>query len=190
MLVSAALPRGIAIFMIHRDSPMRILFAALQQYIPMPIDCDFISVGDAIPVFVIRPTLRHAVMYAAAMWEFQRIHYDDRYAREEEGLPGAVVQGPVLGNYLAQAIAAWTGPEGVLKRLEWRNHGLVAFGDDIRCQGAVVCARTDANSAGVQCVQVDCTLEMLNQRNEKVLSATATVEIQAATGNQRDSGGG
>lgn len=144
----------------------------------MPIDCDSIAVGDAIPVFVIRPTLRHAVMYAAAMWEFQRIHYDDTYAREQEGLPGAVVQGPVLGNYLTQAIAAWTGPEGTLRRLEWRNHGLVAFGDDIRCEGTVTSAERNAGGGENGSVQVGCMLEMFNQRNEKVVSATAAVEIR------------
>jgi len=146
----------------------------------MPIDCDSIAVGDAMPVFVIRPTLRHAVMYAAAMWEFQRIHYDDTYAREQEGLPGAVVQGPVLGNYLAQAIGAWTGPEGALKRLEWRNHGLVAFGDDIRCEGVVISTERNTGRGESGSVQAGCSLEMFNQRNEKVVSATATVEIRAA----------
>ena len=153
---------------------------------PMPIDCDSITGGDAMPVFVIRPTLRHAVMYAAAMWEFQRIHYDDRYAREQEGLPGAVVQGPVLGNYLTQAVAAWTGPEGMLKRLEWRNHGLVAFGDDIRCEGVVLAAQPGLGSDGGRLVRVDCALEMLNQRNEKVVSANATVEIRAPRATKPD----
>ena len=66
-----------------------------------------VAVGRRMTVYRVQPTIRHAVMYAAAMWEFQRIHYDDRWAREEEGLPGAVVQGPVLGNYLVQSIQHW-----------------------------------------------------------------------------------
>jgi hydroxyacyl-ACP dehydratase HTD2-like protein with hotdog domain len=141
----------------------------------MSLDYASVSVGDRLPAFSVQPTLRNAVMYAAAMWEFQRIHYDDQWAREQEGLPGAVVQGPVLGNYLVQTIAAWTGPQGALRRLEWRNHGLVAFGDDIRCEGTVV-----SKQPGDRSIQVGCCLEMLNQRNEKVVSATATVEIRAA----------
>ena len=155
----------------------------------MPIDCDSIAVGDTLPVFVIRPTLRHAVMYAAAMWEFQRIHYDDTYAREQEGLPGAVVQGPVLGNYLAQAIAAWTGPQGALRCLEWRNHGLVAFGDDIRCEGTVTSAERNTGGGDSGAVQVGCTLEMFNQRNEKVVSATATVNVRASDAAKLDARG-
>ena len=86
----------------------------------------------------------------------------------------------MLGNYLTQAIAAWTGPAGTLKHLEWRNHGLVAFGDDIRCEGAVIFTGRNAESGETGSVQVGCTLEMFNQRNEKVVSATATVEIRAA----------
>jgi len=145
----------------------------------MPIDCDSLSVGDTIPVFVVQPTLRHAVMYAAAMWEFQRIHYDREWARGREGLPGAVVQGPVLGNYLAQAIARWTGPQALLKQLEWRNHGLMAFGDEIRCIGKVVAKEPGAGSAPTV---VRCELEMHNQRREKVVSGAATIAMRSSGG--------
>ena len=128
------------------------------------------TAGDRLPEFTLRPTLRHAVMYAAAMWEFQRIHYDAQWARDKEGLPGAVVQGPVLGNYLAQAIAHWTGPAAVVKHLEWRNHGLVAFGDVIRCQGTVTAKHAEGGNS-----LLECALEMLNQRGEKVVSGSARV---------------
>jgi hydroxyacyl-ACP dehydratase HTD2-like protein with hotdog domain len=145
----------------------------------MALDHHGIAAGDRIPEFAIRPTLRHAVMYAAAMWEFQRIHYDERWAREEEGLPGAVVQGPVLGNYLVQALARWTGRGAALRRLSWRNHGLVVFGDDIRCVGQVTAARI-ARNGGAESQCVECSLEMLNQRGEKVVSATAQLEFALA----------
>lgn len=128
-------------------------------------------VGDRLPVFRVQPTLRNAVMYAAAMWEFQRIHYDERWAREAEGLPGAVVQGPVLGNYLVQAIQRWMGSSGVLRRLEWRNHGLVLFGDDIRCEGEI----TGVDGSGAR--EVQCKLWMRNQRDEEVMVAQATVGL-------------
>lgn len=146
----------------------------------MPIDFDSLSVGDTMPEFVVQPTLRHAVMYAAAMWEFQRIHYDEAWARNREGLPGAVVQGPVLGNYLAQAIARWAGPEAVLKQLEWRNHALVAFGDEIRCIGKVVAMEAGDTGAASVPPTVRFDLEMHNQRQEKVVSGAAAVAMRGA----------
>lgn len=142
------------------------------------------TTGDRLPEFTLRPTLRHAVMYAAAMWEFQRIHYDAQWARDKEGLPGAVVQGPVLGNYLAQAIAHWTGPAAVLKHLEWRNHGLVAFGDVVRCQGTVTAKHSEGgvpDGADVRECLLECALEMINQRGEKVVSGSARVGIELGT---------
>lgn len=137
------------------------------------LDARSLRVGDSLPVFRVRPTLRNAVMYAAAMWEFQRIHYDDRWARESEGLPGAVVQGPVLGNYLVQALQGWMGPSGILKHLDWRNRGLVLFGDDIRCEGAVT------SIVGSVIREVQCSLSMRNQRDEEVVSAKATIALPA-----------
>ena len=132
-----------------------------------------LRIGDGLPVFRIRPTLCNAVMYAAAMWEFQRIHYDEHWARDAEGLPGAVVQGPVLGNYLVQAVQRWIGPTGTLRRIDWRNQGLVLFGDDLRCEGAIVAM------SGSSSLEVQCTLSMRNQRDEEVMSAKATVELPA-----------
>ena len=149
----------------------------------MSLDCNSIVVGNSLPVFSVQPTLRHAVTYAAAMWEFQRIHYDDQWARDKEGLPGAVVQGPVLGNYLAQAVANWTGPDASLKRIEWRNHGLVAFGDTLRCEGTVTTKHIDNSGPGAGAAVVECALEMLNQRGEKVVSGSALVEVRATGGN-------
>lgn len=152
----------------------------------MSLDYDSVTVGDRLPVFMVQPTIRNAVMYAAAMWEFQRIHYDHEWARDQEGLPGAVVQGPVLGNYLAQAVAHWTGPDAALKHLEWRNHGLVAFGDTVNCEGTVTAkhregsAMTANDGDGVPVLEY--ALALVNQRGEKVLSGTARVELRPASG--------
>jgi acyl dehydratase len=149
----------------------------------MSLEYESIAVGDRLPVFSVQPTIRNAVMYAAAMWEFQRIHYDHEWARGQEGLPGAVVQGPVLGNYLAQAVAHWTGPEAALKHLEWRNHGLVAFGDTVNCEGTITAKRRDDSADGGRSVPVlECALALVNQRGEKVLSGAARVELRAAPG--------
>jgi acyl dehydratase len=156
-----------------------------DEVLRMPLDYDSLAVGDRLPAFSVQPTIRNAVMYAAAMWEFQRIHYDHEWAREQEGLPGAVVQGPVLGNYLAQAVAHWTGPDAVLKRLEWRNHGLVAFGDTVNCEGTLAAKRREARAqSGAGVPVLEYSLALVNQRGEKVLSGTARVELGSDAGVQ------
>lgn len=48
--------------------------------------------------------------YSAATWNSHRIHYDLRYAVENEHYPGLVVHGPLLATVLAREIEAASGP--------------------------------------------------------------------------------
>jgi hydroxyacyl-ACP dehydratase HTD2-like protein with hotdog domain len=100
------------------------------------------SDGEPLPELAVRPELIDAVMYAAAMWEFQRLHFDHDWARRE-GLPGPIVQGPLLGNYLARAVTAAMPPGTELERLAWRNRAVVGVGEPLRVGGTL--APTDAN---------------------------------------------
>ena len=128
-----------------------------------------VAVGDALPDLQVTPTLQNAVMYAAAMWEFQKIHFDHEWSRTREHLDGAIIQGPVLGNYLARALGRWAGPRGRIKRLAWRNHGTAPLGEALVCSGRV----TARHENGL----VDCELASTNPRAEKIVSATASVQL-------------
>ena len=59
---------------------------------------------ENLPELRLRPDLLDTVRYAAAMWEFQLLHFDHERARAE-GLERAIVQGPLMGTYLARVLA-------------------------------------------------------------------------------------
>ncbi|MPZ23772.1 MAG: hypothetical protein GEU28_09540 [Dehalococcoidia bacterium] len=81
-------------------------------------------------------TLTMMVAYAGATWDFHRYHYDGDFAREA-GLPGPVVDGQMLGAFLAQLVVDWAGPEAFLQRLSFRLASAVYPGDHLTCRGEV-----------------------------------------------------
>jgi hydroxyacyl-ACP dehydratase HTD2-like protein with hotdog domain len=91
-------------------------------------------VSVALPELRVRPGLLDTVRYAAAMWEFQRLHFDHDWARTE-GMDRAIVQGPLLGNYLARTVQEATPPGYEVASLQWRNLAVVHVEEDLRCGG-------------------------------------------------------
>lgn len=99
-----------------------------------------------LPEWRVRPGLLETTRYAAAMWEFQRHHYDHEWARREQ-LPRAIVQGPLLGNYLVETLERWAGGEFELDRLTWRHHAVVLVDQRLTCGGAIGSASAGAHDA-------------------------------------------
>jgi hydroxyacyl-ACP dehydratase HTD2-like protein with hotdog domain len=84
------------------------------------------------------PTLLDTVRYAAAMWEFQRLHFDPAWARSE-GLAEPIVQGPLLGTKLSQLVDHWAVDHGgTLRQVRWRNVSQVAVDSDVTLSGRIV----------------------------------------------------
>ena len=134
-----------------------------------------VSVGDALPPLEKKIRLPDMMAYGAATCDFARIHYDALYARSQ-GLPSPVVDGQMLGAFLAQLVQNWSGPGSFLQSLEFRNAGMVFPGDTITCGGSVTEIRHDEGN-----ILVDCDLWIDNQKGERVVgpaSATITLPIQ------------
>lgn len=87
---------------------------------------------ENLPELHLRPGLLETVRYAAAMWEFQLLHFDHERARAE-GLERSIVQGPLLGTYLVRLLDG----AGSLEHLRWRNHAVVPVDTDLVCGGTV-----------------------------------------------------
>ncbi len=120
--------------------------------------------GESLPELAVTPQLIDAVMYAAAMWEFQRLHFDEAWARHE-GLPGPIVQGPLLGNYLARAVTEGTPVGTRLERLAWRNRAVVQVGESLRIGGTLGLPDSEGRRAAV--------LWMVDGSGKPVVTGTA-----------------
>jgi acyl dehydratase len=131
-----------------------------------------IKQGEVLPPLQKDVTLVQMVMYAAATWDFGRIHYDKDFV-QNRGVSQPFVDGQMLGAFLAQLVTDWVGQQGMLRKLSFKNSAMVFPGDRLTCRGKVV--RTDTEGGEKR---VHCELWMKNQRGEQVVSAAqATVVL-------------
>ena len=129
-----------------------------------------VSVGDALPTLEKKIRLPDMMAYAAATWDFARIHYDAPYARSQ-GLSAPVVDGQMLGAFLAQLVQDWAGPGSFLQSLNFRNSGMIFPGDTLTCGGSVTDVRRENGNT-----IAECALWIDNQNGERVVApASATI---------------
>jgi acyl dehydratase len=95
-----------------------------------------VKVGDALPVLERTLELRDLVAYAGATWDWYGAHYDPAMIARLK-LPGALVDGQMLGALLAQQVTGWAGPRAFIRRMGFRFKSMVVAGDTVRCEGVV-----------------------------------------------------
>jgi len=103
-----------------------------------------INVGDALPEREFCIDTRQLFLYNAALWNAHRIHFDHPYATQEEGYPGLVNAGPLMGDWLAQCALEWLGEDGELAGFEYSNRKVSYVRDRLISGGKVTAIDTDA----------------------------------------------
>jgi len=132
-----------------------------------------IAEGDEIPSLVKQPTTQQLVMWAGASGDYNPIHYDKDFA-VSRGLPGVVVQGQLVGNFLGQLVTDWMGEQGVLKKLSCSYKGMNYPGEDVICRGRINKKYvTDGEHL------VECGLWAENANGEKTVTGMALVVMPA-----------
>jgi acyl dehydratase len=96
-----------------------------------------IRVGDALPL-VEKPaiTTTQLVQYAGASGDFNRIHYDEPFARDD-GFPSVIAHGMLSMAFFGQLVADWAGGPQHLIRLSARFKAVTFPGDRITVGGEV-----------------------------------------------------
>jgi 3-methylfumaryl-CoA hydratase len=101
--------------------------------------------------------------YSALTYNAHRIHYDRRYATEEEGYPGLVVHGPLQATAAAELCRRYV-PERKLRSFRFRAVRPAFDGPTLRVVG-----RLEADGENV-------TLAVLDHEGHKTVEAAATLE--------------
>ena len=109
-----------------------------------------LQVGDALPQRALKPDEIQLFFYNAALWNAHRIHFDLPYAQEEEGYPGLVIAGPMLGDWLNQCVEEWVGDDGRLVTIEYSNRAASYIGETLTSGGEVTAVDTDAGRVEVE----------------------------------------
>lgn len=103
--------------------------------------------GDALPERRHTPTNVTLFLYNAAIWNAHRIHYDEVYTKEVERHPAVVVDGPLQGDWLTQAVLNWLGEDGVLVELEYSNRRTGYLGETLVSGGRIEAVRPQTSEA-------------------------------------------
>ena len=95
-----------------------------------------VTVGTHLDERTHEPSMVSLFLYNAAIWNPHRIHFDADYTTQIEKHPGIVVDGPLQGDWLSQAVTEWLGDDGELIEFEYSNRRAAYLGERLRAGGA------------------------------------------------------
>ena len=70
----------------------------------------------ALPDLLKNPSIQQLGKYAGASGDYDQIHYDQTYARNND-LEDVILHGALKNAFLGHLVTKWMGPDGELKRL-------------------------------------------------------------------------
>jgi acyl dehydratase len=108
------------------------------------------KVGDALPPVEKPPiTTKQLVQYAGASGDFNRIHYDEPFAKEG-GFPSVIAHGMLSMAFFGSLVADWAGGPHRIVRLSARFRAVTFPGDRITVGGEVTARDDAAGTASVK----------------------------------------
>ena len=135
-----------------------------------------VEVGSELPTITKKISIEQLAMYAAVCWDFRPEHYDSGTA-QKYGFRAPYADGPMITAFLGQVATGWMGPKGIFKKITASYRVMVFPGDILSCKGQVTGKRMEGDSNLVEC---DVWAE--NQKAERVVYGTATVELPSKEG--------
>lgn len=98
-----------------------------------------VSIGDELPKLEKAPlTTMHLMRWSAAMENWHRIHFDEKFAIEHDKLPGILVNGSLKQNFICQALKDWAGLEGWVWKVSFQFRKMDVAGTSLRVWARVV----------------------------------------------------
>jgi acyl dehydratase len=83
-------------------------------------------------------TTAHIFRWSAAVENFHRIHYDQKFATEHDKLPSVLINGSWKQHVLVQLVKDGLGPQGWVWRLKFRYRKMDVANDALRAVAEIV----------------------------------------------------
>ena len=97
-----------------------------------------IKLDQSLPERIHKPTNVSLFLYNASIWNPHRIHYDENFTKNSEGHPKLVIDGPLMGDWMAQCVSNWLNDQGKILEFEYRNTQAAYLGDTLKSGGKVL----------------------------------------------------
>jgi hydroxyacyl-ACP dehydratase HTD2-like protein with hotdog domain len=134
------------------------------------VDFNTLKVGDALPERCYTATNVSLFCYNAAIWNPHRIHYDERYTIEVEKHPAVVIDGPLQGDWLSQAVVNWVGDEAALVSFGYSNRKASYLGETLTSGGTITSVDPVTGEVAVD-------IHIRNEQDEVTSPGTAVVRF-------------
>ena len=131
-------------------------------------------VGERIPEIRRRIDLPTLVRYAGASGDFNRIHYDEAYAREA-GLDGIIGHGLLALALVGEAVTDWVGDPGVVRSLDGRFTQSYRLGDVLTVSGEVQRLEDGLAHVALRCTNQD-GMEIIGKAGATVLAGERSLD--------------
>lgn len=83
-------------------------------------------------------TTVHLMRWSAAMENWHRIHYDERFTVEHDKLPGLMVNGSLKQQFILQHLKDWASLEGWVWKVKFQFRAMDIVGTTLRAWAEVV----------------------------------------------------
>lgn len=134
-----------------------------------------VNVGDELPRLRKAPlTTMHLMRWSSAMENWHRIHYDERFAKENDKLPGLLVNGSLKQNFIAQAMKDYAGLEGWVWKVSFQFRQMDVVGTSLEVW-AKVAGKSMVPGEAYGMVRLD--LGILNENERESTPGTALVAL-------------
>ena len=102
-----------------------------------PLSSDSHAPGEKLPDLIIQVTRKMIIMGATSSRDWQPIHHDSDWAREQAGLPDIIMNNYTQAGWISQYLTSWAGPEARIGRLNFSMRSPVCPGDEALFSGEV-----------------------------------------------------
>jgi len=137
-----------------------------------------VRIGDELPSLVRGPlSPLHLMRFSSAIENWHRIHYDERFAVEHDGLPGILVSGSWKQHFVGQMVRRWVGRDGWMAGIDLQFRALNKAGETLTAWGVVTRLEVVAGF-GI----VHCDVGIRNQEDQESSPGTATCVLPVDPG--------
>jgi len=132
-----------------------------------------IEVGANLPVLEKGPlTTAHLMRWSAAMENWHKIHYDQRFTTEHDKLPGLLINGSLKQQFVVQLLKDWVGRSGWVWKASFQFRAMNVVGERLRVWGRVAGKRPAADYG-----LVDVDIGILNDNGVESTPGKAVVAV-------------
>ncbi len=132
-----------------------------------------LEVGFELPRLSRGPlTTMHQMRWSAAMENWHRIHYDEKFATGHDKLPGLLIAGSLKQQFIVQLLKDWAGRHGWVWKVDFQFRSMNVVNETLHAWAKVTAKE---RAAGYGLIMLD--VGLVNGENRESTPGKATVAL-------------